>query len=81
MRISVQLRAPDGARRWERTVYVDPTTRDYSLPFDDFRPVRSATESSPDLSTIASVLFVVDANHTKPGTSGRMWLKRAVLER
>jgi hypothetical protein len=81
MRISVQLRAPDGARRWERTVYIDPTTRDYTLPLDDFRPVRPATESSPDLSAIASVLFVVDANHTKPGTSGRIWLKRVALER
>ena len=62
-------------------VYIDPTTRDYTLPFDDFRPVRPATESSPDLSAIASILFVVDANHTKPGASGRLWLKRAVLER
>src|SRR5262249_28791811 len=81
MRISVQLRAPDGVRRWERTVFVDPTTREYTLSFDDFRPVRPATESRPDLSTIGGVLFVVDANHTKPATSGRIWLKRAALER
>jgi len=80
MRVSVQLRAPDGARRWERTVYIDPTTREYTLPFDDFRPIRPLAESNPDLATVGSVLFVVDANHTRPGASGRIWLKQAALE-
>ena len=81
MRISVQLRARDGIERWQRTVYVDATASDHALFFDDFRPVASTSAPRPDPAAAASLLFVVDANHTKPGGSGRIWIKSAALER
>jgi predicted metal-dependent phosphoesterase TrpH len=81
MRISVQLRARDGVERWQRTVYVDPTAADHTLYFDDFRPVASTSAARPDPAAVAGLLFVVDANHTKPGASGRFWIRSAALER
>jgi len=81
MRISVQLRTRDGLARWQRSVYVDPTASDHTLYFDDFRQVASTDAPKLDLATIGSLLFVVDANHTKPGTSGRIWFRRVDLER
>jgi len=86
MRISVQLRAGDdqgeSARdRWKRTVYVDTTTQDHTFAFDEFTPVGKTHLVKPPMEGIRSVLFVVDATNTKMGDSGRIWLRRAVLEK
>jgi hypothetical protein len=37
--------------------------------------------AGPDLDAIRGILFVVDANNTKPGTSGRIWVRKAALEK
>jgi hypothetical protein len=86
MRISVQLRAGDdqGAasrERWKRTVYVDLTAQDHTIYFDDLKPVGETHTSAPVFAGIRSILFVVDATNTKMGDSGRIWIRRATLEK
>jgi hypothetical protein len=83
MRISVQLRA--GAadadhERWQRSLYVDTTLQDHTIFFDDMMPVGRTQSFKPDLSNIRSILFVIDATNTKPGDSGRVWIRSAAVE-
>jgi hypothetical protein len=83
MRISVQLRA--GAadadhERWQRSLYVDTTLQDHTIFFDDMMPVGRTQSFKPDLSTIRSILFVIDATNTRPGDSGRVWIRSAAVE-
>ena len=73
MRLSVQLRAPGGeGDRWRRSVYLDSMPRTVDVAFDDFRSVRSTNASSPDLSKIDSILFVIDTTNTKAGSNGQI---------
>jgi hypothetical protein len=81
MRLWVQVRRrgePD--RRWVRSIYVEPDAHDAVLPFADFLPA-DATPSTLDLSTLDSLLFVVDTIHTPPGASGNVWFDEIRLER
>ena len=80
MRVSVQLRTGGGAAdRWARSVYVDATEQEHTIFFDDLRPVGQATTNTPPLAEVRNMLFVVDTINTRPGTSGRIWIKRAAL--
>ncbi len=86
MRISVQLRAGDdqgeaARERWRRTVYVDGAAQERTIDFDDLRPVGDTHTVQPVLDGIRSILFVVDITNTKPGDSGRIWIRKAALER
>ena len=86
MRISVQLRAGDdqgeaSRERWKRTVYVDMTAQEHTIYFDDLMPVGETHTFKPIVNGIRTILFVVDATNTKMGDSGRMWIRRAALER
>jgi len=83
MRVSVQLRGGAGdaeGERWERSIYVDPTQQEHTIYFDDLMPVGHTHTFKPDLANIRGVLFVVDARNTKPGDSGRLWIRKAALE-
>jgi hypothetical protein len=86
MRISVQLRAGDdqgeaSRERWKRTVYADMTAQDHTIYFDDLMPVGETHTFTPIFDGIRTILFVVDATNTKMGDSGRIWIKKAALER
>jgi len=84
MRVSVQLRGGAGeaeGERWERSIYVDPTQQDRTVYFDDLMPVGHTHTFRPDLADIRGVLFVVDARNTRPGDSGRIWIRKAALEK
>jgi hypothetical protein len=82
MRVSMQLRdSASPAGRWQRSIYVDTTQQEYTVFFDDLVPVGETRPPRPDLASIRSVLFVVDANNTRPGTSARLWIRSAALER
>jgi hypothetical protein len=84
MRIAVQLRGGDGPSagdRWQRAVYVDTLEQERTVHFDDLTPVGETHTSTPAFESIRSILFVVDATHTKMGDSGRVWIKRAALQR
>jgi hypothetical protein len=80
MRISVQLRA-DNAERWQRSVYLDTFDQERTIFLDDLTPVGEAASRQPPLATVHSVLFVVDTTNTKPGTSGRIWIRNAALQK
>ncbi len=86
MRIAVQLRAGEeqgeaSGERWKRTIYVDTTYQERTVYFDDFKPVGQTHSITPVFDSIRSILFVVDATNTKPGDSGRIWIKSAALQR
>jgi hypothetical protein len=86
MRISMQLRAGedqgDASReRWQRTIYVDTTDQERTIYFNELMPVGETHTFKPVFASIRSILFVVDATNTKPGDSGRIWIKRAELQR
>jgi hypothetical protein len=72
MRVSVQLRVTrsDGAERWARTVYLDPTPREVFVAFDDMRPAGTTRSRSPRLGEVGSLLFVVDRTHATAGSAG-----------
>jgi len=81
MRISVQVRQPGGSdgERWQRSVYIDQTPREVTLSLQDFRLGEATTDRKPTPALVRSVLFVVDTWHTKPGTSGTVWLSGVSL--
>jgi hypothetical protein len=79
MRISIQLRA--GSDRWQRSVYLDIFNRQRTVLFSDLRPAGAAATDKPPLADVRSLMFVVDATNTKPGTSGRIWIARPALQR
>jgi hypothetical protein len=82
MRLSVQLRAGDGASdRWASSVYLDSSDQTHTVFFDDMTPVDHTRTLEPPLASVRSLLFVIDTTNTKPGASGRIWMKRAVLEK
>jgi hypothetical protein len=75
-RIWVQLwrQVPTGNEYWRRSVYLDPVERDIVIPLAEMRPAESGTPAIAPLSTIATVVFLVDQLHTPIGTSGQIWL-------
>jgi len=81
MRISIQLRIGDAGDRWSRSIYVAPADEERIVYFDDFMPHGGTGTFRPALADIRSILFVIDATNFKPGDSGRMWIKRAELQR
>jgi hypothetical protein len=82
MRVSVQLRSPGGreGQRWRHSVYADSEDRLVRLPLSDFVPVPPVT-SGPELSTIDSLLFVVDTVNADPGARGAVTLADVRLVR
>jgi hypothetical protein len=80
MRVSVQVRDA-AADRWQRSIYLDPSPADRVVAFDDVTPVGTTATPAPSLATVRAILFVVDTTNTKPGTSARLWIRRAALER
>ena len=49
--------------------------------FDDMTPVGQTQTERPPLERVRNLIFVVDTTNTKPGVSGRIWLKAVRLER
>jgi hypothetical protein len=76
MRVSVQLRASmeQGSGRWRRSVYLDETARVVTAPFAEFLPAQSGLPLMPPLTSIASLLFVLDTMNTSLGSNGEFWL-------
>jgi hypothetical protein len=76
MRLSVQLRTTgaSGLQRWHRSVYLEPTSREITVLFDDMRPSGTTSTPRPSLADIESVLFVLDTINTPLGGRGTLWL-------
>ncbi len=85
MRISIQLRVPgadDAAgERWQRSVYVGTFDQERTVSFDDVTPIGDTRTPAPRWEDVRSILFVIDTVNTRPGASGRVWIKRAELEK
>jgi hypothetical protein len=84
MRISVQLRAIDAGgttERWQRSIYVDAMDLEHTVYFDDLVPVGDTRTWRPALGNARSILFVVDTTNSRPGASGRLWIKSAAFQR
>ena len=84
MRVAVQLRAPGAGgveERWQRSVYIDAFNQERTVPFDDLTPIGATPAGKPAIELVRSILFVVDTTNTKPGSSGRVWIKAAALQR
>jgi len=84
MRMSVQLRAPrEGgeAERWQRSVYISPTSEERIVYFDEVSPIGATQTLKQALNLVRSVLFVVDPVNTRRESSGRIWIERAALQR
>ncbi len=80
MRISVQMRGAEALGRWQRSVYLDQSDRDYAIDFLELTPVTAAPGPRPDPQALHDVLLVIDTTHAKPGSSGQIWLKTFALE-
>jgi hypothetical protein len=76
LRLSVQLRVPDGEQgdRWQRSVFIDETPRDITVYFDDMHAAGPTRTERPPLDAVDSILFVVDTVNTPLGSSGRIWI-------
>jgi hypothetical protein len=84
MRVSIQVRAevPNAPpERWQRSIYVDATASERSVRFDDMRPVGVTHTARANPDDIRAVMFIVDTTNSKPGASGRVWIKNVRLER
>ncbi len=82
MRFSVQVRLPDasgGGERWVRSVYAEPTPRIVRLRLEEFEPAGRPTTRRPVAARLQSLLFVVDAPHSPPGSSGRLRVSDVAL--
>lgn len=82
MRVSVQLRQPDGRNgiRWRRSIYLDGTEREVVIPLQSIRPVEGV-ELAERLAEVDDLLFVVDTLNTSLGTAGRVWIREPELVR
>jgi hypothetical protein len=76
MRLSVQLRVPNGpaGERWQRSVYIDTMPKQITISFADLLPRGATGQPRPDLSAVQSVLFVVDTVNADVGASGQVWI-------
>jgi hypothetical protein len=79
MRVSVQVR-DTVADRWQRSIYVDDTAQERVVAFNDMTPVGVTHRPALVTSTIRALMLVVDTTNTKPGASGRLWMKSAELQ-
>jgi hypothetical protein len=78
MRLSVQARVLN-ADRWQRSIYVTPSSEEQTVRFDDVRPVGGHDRTPVKPADLRSVMFVVDTLNTRTGTSGRVWVKDVAL--
>jgi len=81
MRLSLQLRLPDGrdGLRWRRSVFVDTTPTPIVVRLEDLEPVGGSSSQQPIVAMIRSVLFVIDTVNTRPGASGVVHLRDVEL--
>jgi hypothetical protein len=83
MRISVQVRAAvPGAppERWQRSIYLDAQDRDAVIAFEDMMPVGQTHAPNVPREGLMNIMFIVDTTNTKPGGSGRVWIRNPRLE-
>jgi hypothetical protein len=78
-RVSIQLRTAAG-QRWARSVYLDESSRDVAVFFDEMTPLGAARGPLPP-DSVQDLLVVVDTVNTAPGASGRIWIDDVAFAR
>jgi hypothetical protein len=73
MRVSVQLRFPDG-ERWAKSVYLDTQDREVAVRVGEMAAAGSS-RPMPTVTTAESVLLVVDLVNSRPGDSGSFTIR------
>lgn len=82
MRIWVQLRSPaGGGRRWGRSVHLDASPVELTLPFATFLPIDGQPVQTLPAGEITALLLVADTVYARPGDSGTVtfdewWIAR-----
>jgi hypothetical protein len=82
MRISIQVRtdvAGGKPERWRRSVYLDGTDRERTVFFDEMTPVGVTSTWRPPADRVRAIMFVVDTTNSRPGASGRLWIRSPTL--
>lgn len=81
MRINVDLRPArtNNPPRWRRSIYLDESPRTVTVTFDDMHPIGRGNGAAP-LATIGALMFVVDTNNTRPGTSADVEFAAITIE-
>jgi hypothetical protein len=81
-RLSVQVRAEvpgEAPERWQRSIYLDAADRDETVSFADMRPVGATHSLRAPAAGIRAIMFIVDTTNSRPGASGRIWIKNVRL--
>ncbi|HTM02546.1 MAG TPA: CehA/McbA family metallohydrolase [Vicinamibacterales bacterium] len=73
MRVSVQVREPEGAR-WARSVYLDDVPRDITVFIDELTPRGVTAQRRPDVTRVQALLWVIESTNTALGSSGQVWI-------
>jgi hypothetical protein len=84
MRVSIQVRAEVAnapPERWQRSIYLDAADGERSVSFDDMRPVGTTHTTRAIRENVRAIMFIVDTTNSRPGASGRIWIKHVRLER
>ena len=84
MRISIQVRAEVAnapPERWQRSIYIDATDGERSVSLRRHAASRNHSHSSAVRENVRAIMFIVDTTNSKPGASGRIWIKNVRLER
>jgi hypothetical protein len=84
MRVSVHARVAVSAsvdEAWGGSAYLDPTTREVTLFFDEMASRGATRIASPPVDRIHSLVLAVDLTNAHPGTSGEVRVLGAQLER
>ena len=77
MRISVQLRVPEGkGLRWQRSLYLSTEPVEHSIALREMTPIEAPPGTPLDLAHVDSILFVVDTVNTTPGAAGEIWVSQ-----
>ena len=79
-RISVQVRDDRTGRRWKRSVVVGAEPREIVVRLDEMSFAEPRLGGRPPRGKLGSLLFVIDTTHTRPGTSGRVWIDDVQIE-
>jgi hypothetical protein len=70
MRVSVQLRFPEGELRWLKSVYIDREDREVTVAAGEMIATERQAGRMPAPETARSLLFVVDLVNAAPGATG-----------
>jgi hypothetical protein len=67
--------------RWQQSVYLDSRDRRVIVAFDEMNPVGQTHAADVPREGVRNIMFIVNTTNTKPGESGRVWIRDPRVER